>query len=294
MKALGKHTFGALKHGAASFLHSANGTASKQIASHSGQGSALAHAYGLAAQKTLPLAENERATAGEHLRAARSAAKDLLFKTSTYDASAVAENLAGLKMDNSLKQRLKKLVLEVNPKEPASIAATLPAAEPHPTAGRATAAAIGYAVVGVYHKAKAGTHLMGAKVQAGATLVTQAHHMAQASHSAKAAVSFADASVQVKHAMHYGTISMRAQTARAAGAFTKQSERFSNTALARSLAGLSGSGKAVLGQALHRLRPKLTQLAHQILGPHADSPYRPKPNTSAAPPKPLAQEGDKQ
>ncbi len=299
---MGKHTLGALTHGAASVLHSVNRAASKHIASHSGPESALARAYGLAAKRTLPLAENERATAGAHLRAAGSAAKDLLFRTSTYDARAVAENLAGLKIDNDLKQRLRTLVLELNPKAPASAAATQPAggtpavgkntslthtAKPHTAAARAAAAAIGHAMTGAYHKAKEGTHRMGAKVQPGATLITQAHHMAQASHSAKAAVSFADASVQAKHALHYAAISAHRQTARAAGVFAKQSEKFSHTALARGLVGIQGHGKAALKDAVHRLQPKLTQLAHKMLSPHAVSADKPMP-------KPAAPEGEKQ
>ena len=309
LKALGKHTFGALKHSAAYVVHWTHGAASKQIASHSGPESALARAYGLAAKRTRPLAENERATAGAHLLAAGSAAKDLLFKTSTYDASAAAENLAGLKIDNDLRQRLRKLVLEATPKAPASGAETQPGgaapvigkdamtvrtAKRHGSAVRAAAAAVGHAATGTYHKAKEGTHLMGAKLLAGATLITQAHRMAQALHSAKAAVSFADASVQAKHAMHYASISARKQTARAAGALARQSEKFSHTALARSLAGLSGRGKAALNDAVHRHQPRLAQLAHRMLSPHAIAADKPTPHASAATPKPLAPEGEKQ
>ena len=85
-------------------------------------------------------------------------------------------------------------------------------------AARAAAAAIGHAVAGAYHKAKEGTHCVGAKVQALAPRFTQAQQMAQALHSAKAAVAFADARVQAKHAVHYATLSMRGRRARAAGA----------------------------------------------------------------------------
>jgi hypothetical protein len=307
-EALGKHTLGALTHGAASVLHSFSRAASKQIASHSGSESALAHAYGIAAQRTLPLARNERATAGAHLRAAGSAVKDLLRGTRTYDASAVALSLTRLKLNDGIEQNLRKLGLEANPQAPAGEAATPPAhespaigkdalmthtAKPHAAAVRAAAAAVGHAVAGAYHKAMEGTHLVGAKAQVRAPLITQAHRMARVSHSARAAVSFADASVLAKHARHYATISLRAQTSRAAGAFTKQSERFSPAALARGLAGISGQGKAALSHAVQRLQPRLVQLAHQMLGPHTVPAHKPTPTASAAAPRPVVPEGEK-
>jgi len=308
LEALGRHTRGALTHGAASALHSVNRTASKQIAMRSGPESALAHAYGLAAKRTLPLAKNEQAMAAAHLRAAGAAVRDLLRGTRTYDADAVALNLARLKIDNGIEQDLRTLSLGSNPHVPGGTVETRPAAaqspaigpdammahtaKPHAAAARAATAAIGHALAGAYHRAKEGTHLLGSKVQARAPLIAHAHNMARISHSAKAAVSFADANVQAKHAMHYATISARRQTARAAGAFATQAGKFSHTALARNLAGLSGRGKAALNDALHRLQPRLTQWAHQMLGPHAVPAHTRTSHAATAVPKPVVPEGD--
>lgn len=307
LKTLSKHTFGALMHGAASVLHAVSRRAHEQVSSYSGPASALANAYGLAGEMTRPLSKNEGATAWVHLQGMQLAAKDLLNKTHTYDAGAIAQQLSGLKAQKHALQADKKEVLASGSQVPLPAAApgtrSLAAVGPYavmarthkPTiaATKAAATALHHAVAGSYHKAKEGMHLMGAKARTGAPTISHAHQMAKISHSARAAMSFADASVQAKHAAHYATLSARAQTARAARTFVTQSERFSHTALAQGLTGIKDHGKAALDRVVQRLLPKLAQLAHQRLSRHAIPAYKPTPNDTPARPKPVAPEGER-
>lgn len=231
LKALGKHAFGALKHGAARVLQSTSRAMHNQISSHSGPASALANSYGLAGEMTRSLVKNEGTMAKTHLLGLRLAAKDLLHKTRTYDAGAIAQRLSWLKEQKHALQADKKEVLALGlgsqapAHAPATRHASAPAAigpnaimvhtrKPKIAAAQAASAAVRHAVAGAYHKAKEGMHFIGARARTDAPVIAQAHRMAQASHSAKAALSFADASVQMKYARHYAIVAAREQAAR--------------------------------------------------------------------------------
>lgn len=284
LKVLGQHTWNALKHGAISARHAASWVAHGQVSSYSRPASALAHAHGRAAEMTGPLARNEGATAKAHLLATAAAVRDLLFKTRTYDTGAVAQTLSWLKMQHGLEQDLKKIALAASPEAASEVAALREAsasarsshgaemrltARPHAAAARAAAAAVGHAVAGTYHKAMEGMHVLGANAWDKAPALSHAHCMARALHSSRAAVSFADASVQAKHAMHYATVSAHEQAAQAAKAWARQGAKLRQSVLAHGLSGIGEQAKAAWGRMAGRLERRRAQWVRQMLSPRA-------------------------
>jgi len=153
-------------------------------------------------------------------------------------------------------------------------------------AARAAAAAAGHAVAGAYHKAMEGLHALGANAWDKIPALSYAHRAAQAAHSSKAAVSFADASVQAKYAMHYATLSAHAQTAQAAKAWARQRAKFRQSALAHGLSGIQRQVQLAPGRAAGRLERQWAPWVRQMPSPRHLKVARPaseeSPETSSA------------
>lgn len=205
LKTLGKHTWGAVKHGAASALYSAGRAAHSLTASLSGKDSLLQHAHRLAGETARPLARTEWKMAKAHLQAVRSAAGGTSARAGKYDASAIAEKLSSLKEEKAAAQDTRKGRLGQGVVEPFSAARTTKPAPSAPASPNAAAAlarklhgpathqatlSVRYAVAGMYHKLKEGSHFLSAKALAGQPIVARAHRQAQESHHNKAAQSF--------------------------------------------------------------------------------------------------------
>jgi hypothetical protein len=220
LKAMTKHAWGALKHGALGAGHAVEKLAHDGTAALSRPESGMAREHEIAGTLTRPLVASEFGMAKVHTHAVRRAFVDFVKKTRTYDPGHVAEQLAPDKEIKSSSQALKNTMLGtpgktnglgerkyemVFPEIPApakrqsiEVPAEAAAHKPHTTAVKGLLSAVRSTARGVSHKIMQGLHTTGAAVWSNQMSVSFTHKQAAAKHADRANGHFTKADYSIR------------------------------------------------------------------------------------------------
>jgi hypothetical protein len=228
LKAMAKHSWGALKHGAMGAGLAVERLAHHGTAALSRPESGMAREHEIAGILTKPLVDSEFGMARVHSHAVGRAFVDLVKKTRTYDPGLVAMQLAPMKEIKSSSQSLKDTTLGtpgktnglgeqkyelVFPEIAApvkrpkiEVPAEAAAHQPHTAAakGKGFASALRSTARGVGHKIMQGLHTTGAAVWSKQMSVSFTHRQAAAKHEDLAIGHFTNADFSIRLGRTYG------------------------------------------------------------------------------------------